>query len=68
MLKHLLFFLLISCFTVQAKQTLKSSLPVEAHASLPNASQMNLSPDGNKIAFVQNAKGTLFLVVFDLLS
>ena len=66
MLKHFLFLLLVSCFTVQAKQTLKSSLPVEAHASLPNASQMNLSPDGNKIAFVQNGKGTLFLVVFDL--
>lgn len=69
MLKHALFLtLIITLFgaSASAQTSLKSTLPIEAHASLANASQMNLSPNGNKVAFVQNGKGTLFLVVFDL--
>ncbi|RZQ51727.1 hypothetical protein C1E23_18000 [Pseudoalteromonas phenolica] len=69
MLNHALFLtFIITLFgaSASAQSSLKSTLPIEAHASLANASQMNLSPDGNKVAFVQNGKGTLFLVVFDL--
>jgi hypothetical protein len=51
---------------VSSQPSLKSSLPIEAHGSLANASKMNLSPDGQKVAFIQNVKGTLVLVIVDL--
>ncbi|ESP90855.1 alpha/beta hydrolase family protein [Pseudoalteromonas luteoviolacea] len=38
-------------------------LPIEAHASLPNVSQFNLSPNGSKYAYVVNRGGVLILVI-----
>ncbi|AIY66990.1 alpha/beta hydrolase family protein [Pseudoalteromonas piratica] len=40
-------------------------LPIKSFASLPQVQNVNLSPDGNKIAYLQNYAGTLVLRVFD---
>ncbi|KFZ37923.1 hypothetical protein HR45_08790 [Shewanella mangrovi] len=41
-------------------------LSVESYGSLPFLSQFDLSPDGQRLAYVQNQHGQLTLVVYDL--
>ncbi|MFY8351363.1 alpha/beta hydrolase family protein [Pseudoalteromonas sp. SSM20] len=60
MLNRLLAILLIFTPFTQA-----NPLPIKSFASLPNVQDVNLSPDGNKIAYLQNFKGTLVLRVLD---
>jgi len=43
----------------------KKYLPLEAYSSLPDTSQVKLSPDGNAIAMIKNNNGTLFLMTFN---
>ncbi|MCH1918240.1 alpha/beta fold hydrolase [Shewanella sp. A3A] len=43
-----------------------TTLGVESYGSLPFLSQFDLSPDGQRLAYVQNQHGQLTLVVYDL--
>ncbi|VAV95770.1 hypothetical protein MNBD_ALPHA02-183, partial [hydrothermal vent metagenome] len=58
----LLSFLCINILTsVQAAEQ-KPSVSVEAFGQLPSFGQVELSPDGKRVASLQNFKGTIFLV------
>lgn len=52
--------LLLPLFTINAK-----TLTVESYASLPHVQDVKLSPDGKKLAYLNNFKGTLLLRVID---
>lgn len=43
-------------------------LPVEAFGNLPEVSQVTLSPDGNKIAFIRIIKGSTYIGTTDLIT
>lgn len=48
--------------------TLAKQLPVEAFGNLPEVSQVKLSPDGNKIAFIRIIKGSTYIGTTDLIT
>ncbi|MBE0366678.1 alpha/beta hydrolase family protein [Pseudoalteromonas aurantia] len=52
--------------SAQPKKPDQLKLPIEAYTSLPLVSQVNLSPSGKHLAFVQNYQGTLMLNITDL--
>ena len=56
-----LYLIIFICFSSHA-----DILPVEAFASLPSASQVKLSPDGKKMAYLANAEGETYIVSVDL--
>ena len=58
----ILLFLFILSFSLSAKQ-----LPVEAFGNLPEISQVKLSPDGNKMAYIRIIDGSTFIAVTDLI-
>ena len=62
MVRLILLFYLISC------PSLAANLPVEAFGRLPAATQVQLSPDGEKIAYLGNTKGQSFIASVDLQS
>ncbi|MBL4942175.1 MAG: S9 family peptidase [Colwellia sp.] len=51
-----------------AKNTTTPLLPLSAYGSLPNVSNVQLSPSGNAIAMVKNLNGTLILMVYNLVN
>ena len=59
-----LILLLLSTYSYSQVPT-KKYLPLEAYSSLPDTSQVKLSPDGNTIAMIKNNNGTLFLMTFN---
>jgi len=61
----LLFLTLIS-FTSSARSKQISPLPISAYGSLPNASSVKLSPNGENVAMIQNKNGSLILMVYNL--
>ena len=52
--------------TEQPKTPELSQAPIEAYTSLPLVSQVDLSPNGTHLAFVQNYQGTLVLNITNL--
>lgn len=60
------FLLLLCCLLAVFTQCTAQSLPIEAFGKLPLASQVQLSPDGNKFAFIQIHNGESILRVKDL--
>lgn len=62
MVRPILLFFLISCPSFAA------NLPVEAFGRLPAATQVQLSPNGEKIAYLGNTKGQSFIASVDLQS
>ena len=55
------FIFLVLAFNVYAE-----NLPVAAFGKLPQSQQVKLSPDGNKIAFINNIAGNTMIGVTDL--
>ena len=53
-------------FLVLASNVYAENLPVAAFGKLPEAQQVKLSPDGNKIAFIKNHEGSSMIGVRDL--
>ncbi|MGI2259217.1 prolyl oligopeptidase family serine peptidase [Shewanella sp. GXUN23E] len=43
-----------------------TELPIEAYAGLPNMAQLDLSPDGKRLAYRKNVDGTLVVMVYHL--
>ncbi len=58
----LLFFVCINIFTPVRSAEQKPSVSAEAFGQLPSFGQIELSPDGKRVASLQNFKGTIFLV------
>ncbi len=51
-----------------AETTSITPLPISAYGSLPNYSNVKLSPSGNRIAMIKNRGGNLVLMTYDLIS
>jgi len=60
MARFLLLVVFISCVSHA------NMLPLEAFGSLPAASQARLSPNGERMAYMENAQGQTFVVTVDL--
>lgn len=60
----LAFILIISPITF-ADVIKVTPLPISTYGSLPETSQVTLSPSGEKIAMVKNVKGTLMLMAYN---
>ena len=63
--RFLCLFLWFCALDAYAERT-KDKLPIEAFASLPSYSHLNISPDGKRLAYIQNSKGDLLLSVLDI--
>jgi len=66
---HILHILFISlCLTLALPSQALEKLPVEAFGSLPDTTQLQLSPSGDKILFVQRMKNSddLLAIAYDL--
>ena len=59
----LFIFLIFISKSINAEQ-----IPVEAFGNLPEVSQVSLSPDGNKIAFLRIIKGSTYIGTTDLIT
>ena len=53
-------------FSLLAFNVYAEKLPVEAFGKLPGSQQVKLSPDGNKVAFINNVAGNTMIGVTDL--
>jgi len=60
----LVFILIFSPITI-ANESKVPPLPISTYGSLPDTSQVTLSPSGEKIAMVKNLKGTLVLMTYN---
>lgn len=49
-----------------AKLANAAPLPIAVYSSLPDTSQVQLSPDGNALAMIKNLDGTLVLMTYNL--
>jgi dipeptidyl aminopeptidase/acylaminoacyl peptidase len=61
----LAFIVIISPVTL-ANENNVIPLPISTYGSLPETSQIRLSPSGEKIAMIKNIKGTLVLMTYNL--
>ena len=59
----LAFLLIISPITFASEMKLEP-LPISTYGSLPETSQVKLSPNGEAIAFIKNTQGTLVLMTY----
>ncbi|MFT5297404.1 MAG: dipeptidyl aminopeptidase/acylaminoacyl peptidase [Colwellia sp.] len=53
-------------FSLLAFNVYAEKLPIEAFGKLPGSQQVKLSPDGNKVAFINNVAGNTMIGVTDL--
>lgn len=63
---HLFFCFPFLIFSFLAFNVNAENLPIEAFGKLPEAQQVKLSPDGNKIAFINNIAGNTMIGLTDL--
>ncbi|WP_019028906.1 alpha/beta hydrolase family protein [Colwellia piezophila] len=63
----LLFAFLMASVAIASEDKLVP-LPISAYGSLPDTSQVKLSPSGDSIAMIKNSKGTLVLMTYSFKS
>jgi dipeptidyl aminopeptidase/acylaminoacyl peptidase len=67
-LKLISFYVSSLIFSFLALNVHAEKLPIEAFGKLPQAQQVKLSPDGNKIAFINNIAGNTMIGLTDLVN
>jgi len=61
----ILVFILIVSPIIFANESKVTPLPISTYGSLPETSQVKLSPSGESIAMIKNMKGTLVLMTYN---